>query len=110
MRFTTEELVQSAVHGGRGILTEDGTGIETRVSYNITLYTQVTRIPGHAPIDGERSLDGSVWVVGDQFWARRVLGKCFTLTFQDGRRKMHLSIIDSNGRIGSMDGRGIHEL
>jgi len=107
--LTKKELVETDHLAGNGILLPDEPGQEVKVSYDIRCYLEMIHVSvGGSTLEGTRSIEGMVGISGDQYWARRVLGKRFTLIFEDGKRRLHLVIKDVDGRIADIDGRGIY--
>ena len=108
--MTKTELVETDRFAGKGLLVPDQPGEKITVSYDIRGYVEMIHVSvGNSTIKGNRSVEGRLWVPGDQYWTHRVLGKNFTLTFEDGKSRLHLFIKDVDGRIANIDGRGIYQ-
>jgi hypothetical protein len=105
-----DKLVETKRHSGTGTLTDDESHEEITARYEIIVYDRMGWVgEGEPRIRMGKDIEGRVWVPGDQHWAYRSVGHRFMLTFEDGKRRLHILIPDQDGRIANLDSIGIHE-
>jgi hypothetical protein len=104
------ELKPRERYSGTGILTDDKSGDEIKVSYTIQVYDRMAWVGDNEPrVKVGVDTNGTLRVPNDKSWADRATGRRYTLVLADGKKRMHLFVMDKKGRIELADSRGIYQ-
>jgi hypothetical protein len=104
------ELKLREQYSDTGTLTDDKSGEVIKVSYAIQVYDRMAWVGDDKPrVKSGVEINGTIRIPTDKSWADRATGRRCTLVLVDGKKRMHLFVMDKKGRIENADPRGIYQ-